>query len=48
MNKISAAITSVGAYLPEFRLTNAILETMVETNDEWINIFHNEIERRRN
>lgn len=36
MNKITAAITSVGAFLPEFRLTNAILETMVDTNDEWI------------
>ncbi len=29
-------ITSVGAYLPEYRLTNAVLETMVETSDEWI------------
>jgi len=36
MNKITAAITAVGAYLPEYRLTNAILETMVDTNDEWI------------
>jgi 3-oxoacyl-[acyl-carrier-protein] synthase-3 len=36
MSKITAAITSVGAFLPEFRLTNALLETMVETNDEWI------------
>lgn len=35
-NKISAAITAVGAYLPEYKLTNAELETMVETNDEWI------------
>lgn len=34
--KISAAITSVGAYVPEYRLTNAILETMVDTTDEWI------------
>jgi 3-oxoacyl-[acyl-carrier-protein] synthase III len=31
-----AMITSVGAYLPEYRLTNAVLETMVETSDEWI------------
>jgi len=30
------AITSVGGYVPEYRLTNAILETMVDTNDEWI------------
>ncbi|HZW62909.1 MAG TPA: beta-ketoacyl-ACP synthase III [Flavobacteriaceae bacterium] len=36
MSKISAAITAVGAYLPEYVLTNEILETMVETNDEWI------------
>lgn len=34
--KISAAITAVGGFVPEFRLTNAILETMVDTNDEWI------------
>ena len=34
--KISAAITAVGAFVPEYRLTNAILETMVETSDEWI------------
>ena len=31
-----AAITSVGHYLPEERLTNSDLEEMVETNDEWI------------
>ncbi|MDG5491020.1 beta-ketoacyl-ACP synthase III [Psychroserpens sp. SPM9] len=36
MSKITAAITGVGAYLPEYRLTNQILETMVDTNDEWI------------
>ncbi|MEJ7821669.1 MAG: beta-ketoacyl-ACP synthase III, partial [Chitinophagaceae bacterium] len=35
-HKITAAITAVGAYLPEYRLTNAELETMVDTNDEWI------------
>jgi 3-oxoacyl-[acyl-carrier-protein] synthase III len=34
--KITAAITSVGGYVPEYRLTNAMLETMVDTNDEWI------------
>ena len=34
--KITAAITSVGGYVPEFRLTNKLLETMVETDDEWI------------
>ena len=36
MSKITAAITAVGAYVPEYKLTNAILETMVDTNDEWI------------
>lgn len=36
MSKITAAITAVGGYLPEYRLTNEILETMVDTNDEWI------------
>jgi 3-oxoacyl-[acyl-carrier-protein] synthase-3 len=36
MSKITAAITAVGAYVPEYRLTNAILETMVDTNDDWI------------
>ena len=36
MEKINAAITAVGAFVPEFRLTNKILETMVDTTDEWI------------
>jgi len=36
MSKISAAITAVGAYVPEYVLTNQILETLVDTNDEWI------------
>ena len=36
MGEITAAITAVGKYLPEFVLTNQLLETMVETNDEWI------------
>lgn len=36
MNKITAAITAVGAYVPEFVLSNQVLESMVETNDEWI------------
>ncbi|MEO6231330.1 MAG: beta-ketoacyl-ACP synthase III [Ferruginibacter sp.] len=36
MQKITAAITAVGGYVPEYRLTNAILETMIDTNDEWI------------
>lgn len=36
MSKISAAITAVGGYVPDYVLTNQILETMVDTNDEWI------------
>lgn len=31
-----ARITAVGSYAPEKRLTNADLEKLVETNDEWI------------
>jgi len=31
-----AAITAVGKYLPPTRLTNADLERLVDTNDEWI------------
>src|SRR5258705_7449816 len=34
--KITAAITGVGGYVPDDRLTNADLEKMVNTNDEWI------------
>jgi 3-oxoacyl-[acyl-carrier-protein] synthase-3 len=34
--KITAAITAVGGYVPETRLTNFDLEKMVDTNDEWI------------
>ena len=36
MPKINAAITAVGGYVPEDKLTNADLEKMVDTNDEWI------------
>ena len=36
MAKTTAAITAVGGYVPEYVLTNEILETMVDTNDEWI------------
>jgi 3-oxoacyl-[acyl-carrier-protein] synthase-3 len=36
MNKITAAITAVGAYVPDFVLSNKVLETIVDTNDEWI------------
>lgn len=34
--RTTAAITAVNGYLPEFRLTNQVLETMVDTNDAWI------------
>lgn len=36
MTKIHAAITGVGGYVPDYILTNKELETMVDTNDEWI------------
>lgn len=36
MTKITAAITAVGGYVPEYRLTNKVLETMIDTTDEWI------------
>lgn len=36
MSKITAAITAVGKYVPEYILSNEILETLVDTNDEWI------------
>jgi 3-oxoacyl-(acyl-carrier-protein) synthase III len=34
--KITAAITAVGGFVPEDKLTNFDLEKMVDTNDEWI------------
>jgi 3-oxoacyl-[acyl-carrier-protein] synthase-3 len=36
MNKIRAAITGVGGYVPDYILTNKELETIVDTTDEWI------------
>jgi 3-oxoacyl-[acyl-carrier-protein] synthase-3 len=36
MSKLTAAITAVEGYVPEYRLTNSELEKMVDTNDEWI------------
>lgn len=36
MGKTYAAITGVQGYVPDYILTNAELETMVDTNDEWI------------
>ena len=36
MAKITAAITGVGQYLPDYILTNEELSKMVDTSDEWI------------
>jgi 3-oxoacyl-[acyl-carrier-protein] synthase-3 len=36
MGDIHAAITGIGAFLPEYRLTNDEISTMVDTSDEWI------------
>ncbi len=36
MAKTFAAITGVQGYVPDYILTNKELETMVDTNDEWI------------
>ncbi len=36
MSKLNAAITGVAGYVPDYILTNKELETMVDTNDEWI------------
>lgn len=36
MTGIRAAITGINAWVPEYRLTNQELSTMVDTSDEWI------------
>jgi 3-oxoacyl-[acyl-carrier-protein] synthase-3 len=36
MNNIHAAITGIGAFLPEYRLTNEEISRLVDTSDEWI------------
>ena len=36
MKKITAAITGIQGYVPDYILTNKELETMVDTSDEWI------------
>ncbi len=46
MPKITAAITAVGGYVPEDKLTNFDLEKMVDTNDEWIRTRTGVSERR--
>ncbi|MZQ85974.1 beta-ketoacyl-ACP synthase III [Paenibacillus sp. 5J-6] len=35
-NPLNARISAIGSYVPSHILSNADLETMVETNDEWI------------
>ena len=44
--KLTAAITGVGAYVPDYRLTNHELETLVDTTSEWI-VTRTGIEERR-
>lgn len=46
MSKITAAITAVGGYVPDYVLTNAELEKLVDTNDEWIRTRTGIVERR--
>ena len=46
MSKITAAITAVGGFVPEDKLTNFDLEKMVDTNDEWIRTRTGVSERR--
>lgn len=36
MSNVRAAITGIGAYVPEYVLTNEELSRMVDTSDEWI------------
>ncbi len=46
MSQIRAAISAISGYVPEDILTNADLEKMVDTNDEWITIRTGIKERR--
>lgn len=46
MNTITAAITAVGGYVPDFVLSNKVLESMVDTTDEWITTRTGITERR--
>ena len=36
MSKIRATITGIGGYVPNYRMTNEEISTMVDTSDEWI------------
>ena len=46
MGKITAAITALEGYVPDYVLTNKELEKMVDTNDEWIQSRTGIVERR--
>lgn len=46
MTKRRATITAVGHWVPEKKLTNADLETMIDTTDEWIRTRTGIVERR--
>lgn len=46
MSRPTAAITALGGFVPEYRLTNKELEGMVDTNDDWIRTRTGIIERR--
>ena len=46
IQKLTAAITAVGGFVPDDKLTNADLEKMVDTNDQWIRTRTGVSERR--
>jgi 3-oxoacyl-[acyl-carrier-protein] synthase-3 len=46
MHKLNCAISGVGGYVPEHKLTNFELETMVDTTEEWITTRTGILERR--
>ncbi len=46
MQKVHAAITAVGGYVPDYVMTNKELETIVDTTDEWIQTRTGILERR--
>ncbi len=46
MQKIRAAITAIGGYVPPYVLNNQELETLVETTNEWITTRTGILERR--
>jgi len=46
-NKIKAAITGVGMYVPDKVMDNKYFESIVDTNDEWIRTRTGIRERRK-